>query len=95
MRDVRELRDALLENDDWDAAGHAYAEATNACFEQIKLVEDWMTRLMMDQGPEAAAERMKAIPKLAGDPGAIPDTHFCGPELAPADEAARARLWGE
>jgi 2-polyprenyl-6-methoxyphenol hydroxylase-like FAD-dependent oxidoreductase len=94
LRDVRELRDALLAGDDWDAAGHAYAEAADRCYQQIRLVEDWMTRLMMDQGPEATAARMKALPKLAVDPTVMPDTHFCGPELAPADSAAEEKLWG-
>ncbi|MEX0681962.1 MAG: NAD(P)/FAD-dependent oxidoreductase [Dehalococcoidia bacterium] len=95
MRDACELRDALLATDDWDAAGHKYAEAANACFEQIRLVEDWMTLIMMDQSDEANATRSKVLPRLAMDPGVLPDTHFSGPELAPADEAARARLFGE
>lgn len=95
FRDARELRDALLDTDDWESAGDKYADAANACFQQIKLVEEWMTRLMMDQGPEATAARMQALPRVAGSPDALPDTHFSGPELAPADEAARIRLWGE
>ena len=32
---------------------------------------------------------------MAANPEALPDTHFSGPELAPADEAARVRLWGQ
>lgn len=95
MRDARVLRDALVETDDWDAAGHAYATAANDCFQQIKTVEEWMTIIMMDQGAEASALRMKAIPRVATDPEALPDTHFSGPEFAPADEAARIRLFGE
>jgi menaquinone-9 beta-reductase len=35
LRDVRVLRDALLESDDWDAAGHAYAEAHDRRFETV------------------------------------------------------------
>lgn len=95
MRDVRELRDALLATDDWEAAGHRYAEAANAAYEHIRRVEDWMTRLMMDQGVEATADRMKALPRIAADPTCLPDTHMCGPDLSPADEAARTRLFGE
>ena len=95
MRDARELRDALVSTDDWEAAGHKYAAAANWCFEQIRLVEDWLTRLMMDTSPEATADRMKALPRLAADPSILPDTHFCGPELSPADETARVRLFGE
>jgi 2-polyprenyl-6-methoxyphenol hydroxylase-like FAD-dependent oxidoreductase len=95
MRDARELRDALLATEDWDAAGHAYAGAANWCFEQIRLVEEWMTRIMMEQGEEANAVRIKVLPRLATDPDILPDTHFVGPELSPADEAARMRLFGE
>ena len=95
MRDARLLRDALVESDDWEAAGHKYAEAANWCFQQIREVEDWMTTLMMDQSAEANAARMKALPLLATDPTRLPDTHFVGPELAPADEAARVRMFGE
>ncbi len=95
MRDARELRDALIATDDWEAAGHKYAEAANACFDQIRLVENWLTLLMMDQSAEANAVRMKAIPRMAVDPSILPDTHFSGPELAPADETARVKLFGE
>jgi 2-polyprenyl-6-methoxyphenol hydroxylase-like FAD-dependent oxidoreductase len=95
FRDARLLRDALLENEDWEAAGHAYADAANECFQHIKRVEDWQTLVMMEQGPEANATRMKVLPRLATDPTILPDTLFCGPELAPADEAARVHLFGE
>ena len=50
---------------------------------------------MMDQSEEANALRMKILPRLAVDPLILPDTHFSGPELAPADEAARVKLFGE
>lgn len=95
FRDARLLRDALLENEDWEAAGHAYAGAANESYQHIKRVEDWQTLVMMDQSPEANTARMKVLPRLATDPTILPDTHFCGPELAPADEASRARLFGD
>ena len=95
MRDARELRDALLATDDWEAAGHKYAEAANWCYDQIRVVENWMTTLMMDQGAEATAARSKTLPRLAVSAAILPDTHSVGPELSPADEAARVRLFGE
>jgi 2-polyprenyl-6-methoxyphenol hydroxylase-like FAD-dependent oxidoreductase len=95
MRDIRLLRDELLASDDWEAAGHAYAEAANQAFDDVRTLEGWLTTIMMDQGAEATAMRMKAIPRMASDPEAIPDTHFSGPDVAPADEAARIRLFGE
>jgi hypothetical protein len=49
----------------------------------------------MDQSAEANAARMKVLPRLATDASILPDTHFCGPELAPADDAAYRKLFGE
>jgi 2-polyprenyl-6-methoxyphenol hydroxylase-like FAD-dependent oxidoreductase len=95
MRSARELRDALVSTDDWDAAGHKYAEAFSWCFDHIRRVEDWMTAIMMGQDEKSNAMRMKALPRIATDPTALPDTHFVGPELAPADDAARIKLFGE
>ena len=95
FRDARLLRDALLANDDWDAAGNAYAEAANWSYQHIRKLEGWQTLLMMDQSPEANEARMKVLPRLATDASILPDTHFCGPELAPADDNAYRKLFGE
>lgn len=95
MRDCRLLRDELVATDDWDTAGHRYGVAANESFLHIQRVEDWMTMLMMDQSPEASTFRTQALPRIAMDPTVLPDTHFSGPELAPADEAARVKLFGE
>ena len=58
MRDARLLRDALTETDDWDAAGHTYAKAANDCFQQIRLVEQWMT--IAHDGPGRRGPRRSA-----------------------------------
>ena len=44
MRSARLLRDALTGTDDWDAAGHKYAEQAHWCFTHIKNVEDGVGR---------------------------------------------------
>jgi 2-polyprenyl-6-methoxyphenol hydroxylase-like FAD-dependent oxidoreductase len=93
--DARLLRDALLATDDWEAAGHKYAEAANESFLHVKAVEDWQTLLMMDQSAEANALRSKVLPGLATGTSSLPETHFAGPDLAPADEAARKAMFGE
>lgn len=95
LRDVRLLRDALLESDDWETAGHKYAEASNWCFQHIRKVEDWLTLIVMTPGAEGDAARAKALPRLMADPSNLPDTHTVGPELSPADEAAYSRLFGD
>jgi 2-polyprenyl-6-methoxyphenol hydroxylase-like FAD-dependent oxidoreductase len=95
FKDARLLRDALLSTDDWDAAGHKYAEAANWSFEQVRLVEEWQTQVMMDQSEEANAIRSTVLPRMMTGQAALPETHFAGPDLAPADEAARKGLFGE
>ena len=95
LKDARLLRDALLATDDWEEAGHKYAEAANDSFQHIRLVEDWMTLVFMTPGPEADAIRAGTLPRLAVDPTVMPDTHIVGPELAPADEATRVKFLGD
>jgi menaquinone-9 beta-reductase len=93
--DARLLRDALLATDDWETAGHKYAEAANASFQHVRAVEGWQTQVMMDQSPEANAIRSKVLPGMAAGTLALPETHIAGPDLAPADEAAHKALFGE
>src|SRR2546428_3267695 len=50
MRDVRTLRDKLVADDDWDRAGHAYAEEHDRYFQVTHTMEDWLTQLFMDEG---------------------------------------------
>jgi 2-polyprenyl-6-methoxyphenol hydroxylase-like FAD-dependent oxidoreductase len=92
---VRRLRDALLANDDWDKAGHVYAEAVDKMWEPIRIIEHWFTRLFMDQSPEANAERSRALPLIASDPERVHDALNSGPDFAPVDAAARRRMFGE
>lgn len=93
-RDIRVLRDHLLDTDDWDAAANAYAEEHDRYFHAIISVENWMAQMFLEQGPEADARRMRAMPLIAQDPTRVP-THFnAGPE-APSDDTARARFFGE
>ncbi len=91
--DARLLRDALLSTDDWEAAGHKYAEAANSSFQHVREVEDWMTQVLMDQSAEANAIRSRVLPGMAPGTLALPETHVAGPDLAPADEAAHRGLF--
>jgi 2-polyprenyl-6-methoxyphenol hydroxylase-like FAD-dependent oxidoreductase len=95
MRDVRVLRDKLLADDDWDAAGHAYAEEHDAHYHAIHTASDWLTQLLLEPGPEAMALRARALPLIGQDPSRIPDVFFSGPESSPLDETARRRFFGE
>jgi 2-polyprenyl-6-methoxyphenol hydroxylase-like FAD-dependent oxidoreductase len=94
LRDVRVLRDLLLMNGDWDAAGRIYAREHDSYFAVIHKVIDWFRQIFIERGPEASALRARALPLIAKDSTRLPDHFFSGPELA-ADEAARRRFFGD
>jgi 2-polyprenyl-6-methoxyphenol hydroxylase-like FAD-dependent oxidoreductase len=94
LRDVRVLRDALLANDDWDAAGNAYAAEHDRYFGITHQVEDWLTTFFFDTSPEGEARRNRAFPLIAQDPSRVPDAIVSGPDQ-PVDETTRRRFFGE
>jgi menaquinone-9 beta-reductase len=94
LRDARVLRDALLENPDWDAAGHAFAAQHGAYFASTHKVCGWLRTLFQDPCQQAWALRRQAMPRITEDLTRVPDHLFSGPDL-PADETVRARLFGE
>ncbi len=94
LRGARLLRDALIASEDWDSAGHEYAAKASEFFRHIRTAGGWQNLILMEQGSEADALRAKTLPRMAMDPTIFPDTGISGPELAPADEAARVRLFG-
>jgi len=94
LRDARVLRDHLMQSDDWDAAGHAYAEKHDGYAGRLHTFHKWMTAMYLAAGPDADARRARAMPLIAKDPSRQPDALFVGPDL-PVDEAARKRFFGE
>jgi 2-polyprenyl-6-methoxyphenol hydroxylase-like FAD-dependent oxidoreductase len=94
LRDVRVLRDKLLEEDDWDAAGDAYAAEHDRHYGAIHRLTNWIRVVSYDPRPEAAAIRARALPLIAEDWTRRPDIVGLGPEF-PSDEAARRRFFGE
>jgi menaquinone-9 beta-reductase len=94
VRDVRVLRDRLLETDDWDRAAHDYAAEHDGYLAVVHRVEGWFRKLFLEQGSEADARRARALPLLAQDLTRAPDHLLSGPEL-PADESVRRRFFGE
>lgn len=95
LRGVRALRDALLADEDWDRAGHAYAKEHARFWETSRTVECWFSELFFGKGPEADAVRGRAFPKLAVEPERMHDCGLSGPDAAPADETARRQFFGE
>lgn len=94
VRDVRVLRDKLLGDDNWDAAGHAYATEHDRHYGAMHQVTRWFSDLLYAMEPEAEARRARVLPLLAQDRSRVPDHLFCGPDL-PVDEMTRRRFLGE
>jgi hypothetical protein len=53
VRSVRVLRDHLLANDDWDAAGCAYVAAQDRDYGVIHRATEWAGQILYERGPEA------------------------------------------
>jgi 2-polyprenyl-6-methoxyphenol hydroxylase-like FAD-dependent oxidoreductase len=94
LLDVRLLRDALVSQDDWSAAGRWYATEHERRRAVMHEVEDWYAKLFLDPGAEADRAREQALPKIAADPMRIPDHPHRGPDLG-ADDVLRRRFFGE
>jgi len=76
------LRDHLMRSDDWDAAGHAYADEHNGYAGRLHTFHQWMTAMYLATGADADARRARAMPLIAGDPSRQPDagqTHLNSP----------------
>jgi menaquinone-9 beta-reductase len=94
LRGARTLRDALLRNEDWDAAGHDYAREQDRYYGKLRTVAGWFREFFMITGPEADARRARALPLIGQDPTRVPDLLFSGPEISVASDS-RARFFGE
>jgi 2-polyprenyl-6-methoxyphenol hydroxylase-like FAD-dependent oxidoreductase len=94
LRSVRLLRDQLLKTEDWEVAGHAYAEEQHRHFSVIHMLEDWYRSMFLETGPEADARRAKALPLIAHDGTRMPDLFGMGPD-APINDTIRQRFFGE
>jgi 2-polyprenyl-6-methoxyphenol hydroxylase-like FAD-dependent oxidoreductase len=94
MRDVRELCERLRDDEDWDRAGHAYAEAHDGYHGALHRLEHWQTELFYDDGPEAQARKAHALTLQARERDRRLDLVGLGPD-APSDETARRRFFGE
>jgi 2-polyprenyl-6-methoxyphenol hydroxylase-like FAD-dependent oxidoreductase len=94
LRDVRVLRDQLLTTTDWPAAADAYATEHDGYYSALHRLEDWLTVLMYEMGPDADARRARVLPRFAEDPSRAPDFPGLGPD-SPSDEAARRRFFAE
>ncbi len=94
VRDVRVLRDHLFSHENWDVAGHAYADEHDRHYGVMHEVTRWFGDLFYAMGAEGEARRAWVFPLLAEDRSRVPDHLFCGPDL-PIEETTRTRFFGE
>lgn len=94
LRAARVLRDELMNNSDWEAAGCHYAQQHRGSFHACHAVEGWVRTLFQDSSPEAVELRTRTMPQIAEDPTRVPDHIFSGPDL-PLNDSVRARFFGE
>jgi 2-polyprenyl-6-methoxyphenol hydroxylase-like FAD-dependent oxidoreductase len=94
LRDVRLLRDRLLQNSDWHSGASAYARDHDDFYSRMRQLEAMETALLFERGDAADRRREHAFALFAQDPTRVPDVIGLGPE-APSDDQARARYFGE
>ena len=94
LRDARVLAECLLRASNFDAGGRAYATTHDIYLNAAITTQDWLFEMFFALGPQADANRARALPKIASDPGRVPDSVTSGPDL-PCDEYARRRFFGE
>jgi len=94
LRDARVLCENLLATEDWDDAGHAYAEQHDQHYKAVHTVGSWLSDVFMDASKAGIERRARVMPLIAQDMTRIPDFFALGPDT-PCDEAARRRFFGE
>lgn len=94
LRDVRLLRDRLLQSSDWQSGADAYAGDHDDFYGRMRRLEAMETALLFERGEAADRRREHAFALFGQDPTRIPDVIGLGPE-APSDDRARARYFGE
>jgi menaquinone-9 beta-reductase len=97
FRDIRELRDLLLGDQDWTAAIHEYAVRRHQYYEVLRHHAQWLGILTTEEGPEADRRRELVARAREVDPGAGGFSLIFGrgPDGLVADEEARQRFFGE
>lgn len=97
FRDVRELRDALLEQHDWSIALRDFASRRQRYYEVLRQHARWLGILTTEEGPVADRRRELVAAARDQDPsaGGFSLIFGRGPDGLIADEAARRQFFGE
>jgi len=91
LRDVRLLRDRLLNDSNWTAAARAYARNHTEYYHRLRLAEQFNATLHFTMGDAADARRKRVLALMEKEPELDPDLDGLGPECRYSDEMA-ARL---
>lgn len=95
LRDTRLLRDALLDNTDWNRAVSTYAEQHDDFFRRLRKAEHLNAELYFSMGEEAARRRDRAWKLMENDPSLNPDVSGLGPEARCSDRVVSQLLGTE
>ena len=91
MRDVRLLRDRLLNDRDWAAAAGAYAQDHDEYYRRLRLAEQLKNAIFFAMGDAGEARRKRVFSLMEEDPAVSLDITGRGPEFGYSDALA-ARL---
>jgi menaquinone-9 beta-reductase len=94
LRDARVLRDALVDSQNWEEAGHAYANAHDRYYGVTHTYLSWVKQLFFTVSPEAEARRAHVLSLWKADPTRGLDLGQNGPDQV-LDEEIRRRFFGE
>jgi 2-polyprenyl-6-methoxyphenol hydroxylase-like FAD-dependent oxidoreductase len=94
LRDARVLRDALLHSQNWEEAGHTYADAHDRHYGIIQMYLAWVKQLFFTISPEAEARRAHVLSLWKADPTRNPELGQNGPDQV-LDEESRRRFFCE
>lgn len=97
FRDVRELSDLLLDEDDWTAAIKAFAGRRQSYYDVLRTHAIWVGVLTTEEGPDADRRRERVARARETDPsaGGFALIFARGPDGLVADAAARRRFFGD
>ncbi|HEU0113721.1 MAG TPA: hypothetical protein VFQ80_03555, partial [Thermomicrobiales bacterium] len=97
FRDVRELRDLLLSEREWDAALAAFAVRRCRYYAVVRAYDRWMNQLLAEEGSEADRRRERHARAREQDPtlGGFAAIEAQGPDGLVPDDRARRHFFGE
>ena len=95
LRDVRLLRDRLLEGKDWSRAADAYAADHDDFFQRLRRAERLNATLHFAMGDKAESRRQRAYALMDQYPELNPDVSGLGPEARCSDYVINTLLGEE